>query len=221
MAYIDCDSVSASVPFSLNCALYANSIDTDGFHPSMSAFWGSNEINVQATGSQLSSRHYGASSHENNIPLLSIAPPSSSSPLVELLTTVASRTLEVINGVDSARNLGILVAAEISLDTVTLPVNFLGPRRHSSHKAVGPAPSNGLAVVSDVWGNIVTSADAVGDALVWTGEDVLVFVSVASGTDPVINSDGAAAEVTDVFAFEKSNVGRSGFDGEQGRCGDY
>lgn len=114
----------------------------------------------------------------------------------------------------SARNLGILVAAEVSLDTVTLPVNLLRPRRHSSHKAVGPAPSDGLAVVSNIWCDVVTSADAVGDALVGTGEDVLVFVPVASSTDPVGDSDGAAAEVTNVSAFEKFNSGWSGFNGE-------
>jgi hypothetical protein len=74
-------------------------------------------------------------------------------------------------------------------------------------------------VVSNVRCDIITTADAVGDALVGTGEDVLVFVPVASGTDGVVNSDGAVAEVTNVSAFEKFNVGWSGLDGEQGRRG--
>ncbi|KFZ20426.1 hypothetical protein V502_03180 [Pseudogymnoascus sp. VKM F-4520 (FW-2644)] len=146
--------------------------------------------------------------------------PLSASTLVKLLTTVASLLLEIRSGVFSTRNLCILVAAEVSLDTVALPVDFLRTRRHSSHKAVGPAPSDGLAVISNVWGDIVTSADAVGDALVGAGEDVLVFVSVASGTDPVVNSDRAtAAEVTDVFAFEKFTARWAGLDGEYSRRG--
>lgn len=147
--------------------------------------------------------------------------PLSPSTLIKLLTTVASLLLEIRSGVFSTWNLGILVAAEVSLDTVALPVNFLRTRCHSSHKAVGPASSDGLAVVSNVWGDIVTPADAVGDALVGTGEDFLVLVSVASGTDPVVNSDrAAAAEVTDVFAFEKFTASWVGFDGEYGRRGD-
>jgi hypothetical protein len=121
----------------------------------------------------------------------------------------------------STRNLSILVAAEISINTVTLPVNLLGSRRYSSDKAVRFGTSDCLAVLADIWGNIIASADAVSDALVGAGEDVLVFVSVAAGTDGVVNSDGAAAaEVADVSAFEKFGVCWRGFDTEEGRCGD-
>jgi hypothetical protein len=121
----------------------------------------------------------------------------------------------------STRNLGILVAAEVSIDTVTLPVNLLGSRRYSSNKAVRFGTSNGLAVLANVWGDIIASADAVGDALVGAGEDILVLVPVAAGTDGVVNSDrAAAAEVADVSAFEKFGVCWRGFDSEEGRCGD-
>lgn len=149
------------------------------------------------------------------MPLFSIPYPFLLPPLVKLLTTVAPLLLKIRSGVFSTWHFGILGTAEVSLDTVALMVNFLWPRCHSSHSAISPAPSDGLAMLSDVWGDVVTSADAVGDALVRTGKDILVFVSVASGTDCAPNSDrAAAAKATDVFAFEKFGAGWSGFDGK-------
>lgn len=110
--------------------LYANSIDADSFRHSLSIFWVTNKINVQAEGSKLSSHYYRASSYDSNIFPLPGKPPSFS-PLVKLLTAAASRALKVVHGMGSTRNLGILVTAEVSIDTVTLPVNLLGPRGHS------------------------------------------------------------------------------------------
>lgn len=93
----------------------------------------------------------------------------------------------------SARNFGILIAAEVAVDAVTWRVSRVLFIDSTASSAVRRGANNSLAAIPDQRIYIVSAADALGDTFSRAPQDIGVLVSVAAGADSIGGPDRAGA----------------------------